>query len=157
MNTTQQKPTEKFTNNLFAVAEEGEILSLGKNKSLFIDTTEDSDDGTWLRVSDYVRFANRVNEGDTKAIQNYLVGAKRNKCDWGAFVLEKDSDDGLIVTFDEPIKVHFGDIGGSPVIQEVSRLKGKISYDFFWRRNGGRQDKIANGIELLLEEVEFLS
>jgi len=157
MNTIQQKPTEKFTSNLYAVAADEEILSLGENKSLFIDTTEDTDDGTWLRVSDYVRFANKVNEGDTRAIQNYLIGAKRNKLDWGVFVLEKDSDDGLIVTFHEPIRVLFGEVGGTPVIQEVNKLKGKISYDFFWRRSGGRQDKIANGIEFLLEEVEFIA
>ena len=156
-----QKQDLKFSPRLYDVAEDGAILELaqgpygGKADRVYIDQTEDSDDGTWLRVSDYTRFCNKVDEGDTRAIQNFLVGGKRTKCDWGHFILEKDSDDGLIVTFKSPTKVHFGHIGEKPILEEVTKLRGKISYEFFWSRNG-RQDKIANGIEFFLEDVEFI-
>ena len=154
MNTETKLQPTRMSSRLHNVAEDGEILQL-KDGQLHIDTTEDSDDGTWLRVSDYTRFANKVDSHDTEAIQNFLIGARRKKLDWGAFILEKDSFDGLIITFKEPIQVCFGEVGGNPVIQKVSKLKGEITYDFFRTRNG-RQDTIANGIEFLLENIEFI-
>ena len=134
-----------------------ELKDLSFNRrTLFIDTTEDSDDGTWLRVSDYKRFCNKVDDGDTKAIQNFLIGGKRKKCDYGEFILEKKNDDEIIVNFKSPVKALFGYVGEEPIVKEVTKLEGKIHWDFFFRRNG-RQSDIANGIEFYLEEVKFVA
>lgn len=153
----KQQPTMtqiKTSTSIFAIAEDEAAIPFEKGLKLFIDQTEDTDDGTWTRVSDYTRFCNRVDSGDTKAIQNFLIGNRRKSLDYGAFFLTKDSDDGFIVTFISPVKVLFGEISGEPVVKTIKELKGKISWDFFFKRNG-RQDKIANGIEFLIEDIEF--
>ena len=148
------------TNHIHTLAEGGnQILELKNNSYnkglLYLDTTEDSDDGTWLRVSDYKRFCNKVNDGDTEAIQNFLIGGKRKKCDYGEFVMEKKGYDEIIVTFKSPIKALFGYVGEEQIVKDVTKLEGRIHWDFFFRRNG-RQEEIANGIEFYLEDAKFL-
>lgn len=130
---------------------------------IYIDTTEDGDDGTWSRVSDYVKFCNKVDNRDYRAVQNFLVG-KRKKLDCGEFILSKETiqyADGLMIEFKKPQKVVFGsytkDNKTVLVTEEIKAVKGKLSHDFYYFKNTGRQDKIANGIELFIEELEFIS
>lgn len=140
--------------------EDGEILKLAKgfykeSDRLYIETTESGHDGTWERKSDFKRFLNKIESHDTKAIQNFIVG-KNKKADFGFCTVEKVSikfsNDGLKITFKEPIKVYFGEVGNKIITEEVNSLQGKLMYDFYHFRNN---DEI--GIELFIEEVEFLS
>lgn len=149
------------TSRLFNVIEENQILKPAKGyykerDRIYLEDTEDTHDGSWPRVSDYTRFCNKLDNYDYKAVQNFLIGAKRKKSDWGGVTLHKVDRDKIRLEFKEPVKVYFGKVGEKPILQEVKTIEGKLSHEFYWRKNG-RQNKIANGIEIFIEEVEYIN
>ena len=156
MKTITETPTTCQLHNL----EDGKILKLSKgyykeSDRLYIENTESTEDGTWQRKSDFQRFLNKIENHKTKAIQNFIVG-KNKKADFGFCTVEKVSieysNDGLKITFKEPIKVYFGEVGNKVITEEVNSLQGKLMHDFYHFRNSD-----AIGIELFIEEVEFLN
>ena len=154
------------THTLWDVIEEGKVLSpyTGGNsshirKAILFEISEDSEDGTYPRVSDYTRLANQIDNDGTSAWVNRL-SRKRNKktIEFFGCKIERSADyeDEAIIEFETPIQVIFGYVGDEPIVKEVTKIKGEFTHDWFWSKNG-RQDKIANGFEIWFNIKEFLS
>jgi hypothetical protein len=128
-----------------------------KNAMLF-EISEDTDDGTYLRVSDYTRFANSLDKDGTSYFLNRLT-RKKNKLELdylGAKISRKSHwETKAIVEFPEPIEVIIGHVGEKAIIEKVKRIQGEFTHDWFFNKSG-RQDKIANGFEIWFEVEKYL-
>lgn len=126
--------------------------------AILIDISQDSDDGIFPRVSDWTRFANKI---DNDGIYRFLNGLTRKKnklkirYDRCTIIRDRDWEDEAVIEFDTPVKVVFGHVGDEPIIKEVKKIKGEFTHDWFWTKCG-RQDKIANGIEVYFNIHEYL-
>ena len=128
-------------------------------KAILFEISDDNEDGTYPRVSDYTRLANQIDNDGTSAWVNRLT-RKRNKktIEFYGCKIERSADyeDEAIIEFATPIQVIFGYVGDEPIVKEVKKIKGEFTHDWFWSKNG-RQDKIANGFEIWFNIKEFLS
>jgi len=148
---------------LFTVVEDGDLFvplnsihqNLSTGKFMLYDQFEDTDDGTFPRVSDYTRLANKIENYGASAFIHWQTGRKL-KADTGycTVIREGKSDSEATLVFDKPIKVSFGEINGEHIVRNVTEIKGEFDYDWFWRKNG-RQEKIANGCEIYFNCKEF--
>jgi hypothetical protein len=154
------------TRSLWEVIEDEKVLdpytgnhsSHIKNAILF-EMSDDCEDGTYPRVCDYTRLANKIDADGTSAWVNRLSRKKNKKTIeyYGCKIQrEADYEDNAIIEFAKPIKVIFGYIGEDPIIKEVNKVKGEFTHDWFWMKNG-RQDKIANGFEVWFNITEYLA
>lgn len=154
------------THTLWDVIEEGKVLSPYNGnhsshirKAILFEISDDNEDGTYPRVSDYTRLANQIDNDGTSAWVNRL-SRKRNKktIEFYGCKIERSADyqDEAIIEFATPIQVVFGYVGDEPIVKEVTKIKGEFTHDWFWTKSG-RQDKIANGFEIWFNIKEFLS
>jgi hypothetical protein len=135
----------------------GASSSYIKNAILF-EVSDDCEDGTYPRPSDYVRLANRLDTHGSAAWINRLTRKKNKlKIDYMGCIIIRDNDwqDAAILEFETPIEVVFGYIGEEPIIKTVKKIKGEFVHDWFWLSKG-RQDKIANGFEIYFNIEEYL-
>ena len=128
-----------------------------KNAMLF-EISEDTDDGTFPRVSDYMRFANSLDSDGTSYFINRLT-RKKNKLelDFCGVKITRGSqwDCKAILEFPEPIEVIIGHVGEKAIVEKVKRIQGEFTHDWFFKKSG-RQDKIANGFEIWFEVEKYL-
>ena len=155
------------THTLWDVIEEGKVLSpyTGSHssphirKAILFEISEDTEDGTYPRVSDYVRLTNKIEANGTSVWVNRLT-RKRNKksIEFFGCKIERSADyeDEATIEFATPIQVIFGYVGDEPIIKEIKKIKGEFTHDWFWMKSG-RQDKVANGFEIWFNIKEFLS
>ena len=153
------------THRIWDILDEGTLLlpitlkySNHIQDAILIDISQDSDDGIFPRVSDWTRFANKI---DNDGIYRFLNGLTRKKnklkirYDRCTIIRDRDWEDEAVIEFDTPVKVVFGHVGDEPIIKEVKKIKGEFTHDWFWTKCG-RQDKIANGIEVYFNIHEYL-
>jgi hypothetical protein len=155
----------KTSHSLWHIIDDGEILEPAKGscgsiaKGILFEISQDTDDGTFPRVSDYTRFVNKLEAEGTSYFLNRCT-RKRNKLEidfMGVKIIrEKDWDDRAVLEFEKPIQVVMGKIGDEPIIREVKKIRGEFNHDWFWTR-GGRQDKYANGFEVWFNIQEYLA
>jgi hypothetical protein len=154
----------KTTHSIWHILDDGEVFeganissSFIKNAMLF-EISEDTDDGTFPRVSDYMRFANSLDSDGTSYFLNRL-SRKKNKLelDFCGVKITRESqwDCKAILEFPEPIDVIMGHVGEKAIIEKVKRIQGDFTHDWFFRKSG-RQDKIANGFEIWFEVEKYL-
>ena len=153
------------TSNFWGIIDENKALepislscSSHIKEAMLFDVHQDTDDGSFPRVSDWTRFANKI---DNDGIYRFLNGLTRKKnklnirYDQCTIIRDKDWEDEAVIEFDSPINVVFGRVGDEPIIKAVKKIKGEFTYDWFWTRRGA-QDKIANGIEIYFNIHEYL-
>jgi hypothetical protein len=152
------------THSIWEILDEGVTFegadlrhSFIKNAMLF-DISEDTDDGTFPRVSDYTRFANSLDGDGTSYFLNRL-SRKKNKLelDFCGVKITRESqwDTKAILEFKEPIEVVMGHVGEKAIIEKVKRIQGEFTHDWFFKKSG-RQYKIANGFEIWFEVEKYL-
>ena len=152
------------THSIWEILDEGVTFEPVDLKSSFIknamlfEISEDTDDGTFPRVSDYTRFANSLDSDGTSYFINRLT-RKKNKLELdylGAKISRKSHwETKAIVEFPEPIEVIMGYVGEKAIIEKVKRIQGEFTHDWFFKKSG-RQDKIANGFEIWFEVEKYL-
>ena len=152
------------THTIWAILDEGIALepvtinhSHIKDGILF-EISEDREDGTYPRVSDYTRFANSLDREGTSYFLNRLTRKKNKlKVDFCGVEIQRKSewDTSAILEFKEPIEVVMGYVGETPTVVKVKKIQGSFTHDWFWKKNG-RQDKIANGFEIWFEIEKYL-
>jgi hypothetical protein len=153
------------SSSIWEILDEGKVLSPISLKnsyhiknSMLIEISEDTDDGTFPRVSDYKRFANSLDDQGTSYFVNRLT-RKKNKLKvdfWGATITrDADYETKAIIEFKDPIKVVMGYVGEKPIIEEVKKIEGEFTHDWFWRKSGRQQD-IANGFEIWFNIEKYL-
>lgn len=154
----------KTTHTIWEILDEGVTLepltcrqSYIKDGILF-EISEDDEDGTYPRVSDYVRFANSLDREGTSYFLNRLTRKKKKlEIDFCGVKITRGSDWDTEATleFKEPIEVVMGHVGETPTVVKVKKIKGEFTHDWFFRKSG-RQDKIANGFEIWFEIKKYL-
>ena len=130
----------------------------GKDCILF-EVSQDTDDGTYPRLCDWMRDANGLNNNGPSHWLNRLT-RKKNKLKipfYGGVTIVRDShwEDAAILEFDQPVEIVMGQIGERMIVEKVKRISGRFHHDWFWTRNG-RQSKIANGYEIWFEIKSYL-
>jgi hypothetical protein len=152
------------THSIWEILDEGVTFEPVDLKSSFIknamlfEISEDTDDGTFPRVSDYTRFANSLDSDGTSYFINRL-NRKKNKLelDFCGVKITRGSqwDCKAILEFPEPIDVIMGYVGEKAIVEKVKRIQGEFTHDWFFKKSG-RQDKIANGFEIWFEVEKYL-
>lgn len=152
------------SHTIWDVIEEGKVLKPYSGdghhikQAILFEMSDDNEDGTYPRVSDYVRLANRLDNDGTYAWVNRLT-RKRNKTKiefFGATITRSnDWSTEAVIEFKDPIEVVFGYVGEDPIIQKVKKIEGEFTHDWFWMKNG-RQSNIANGFEIWFNIKKFL-
>jgi hypothetical protein len=152
------------THSIWEILDEGVTFEPVDLKSSFIknamlfEISEDTDDGTFPRVSDYTRFANSLDSDGTSYFLNRL-SRKKNKLelDFCGVKITRGSqwDCKAILEFPEPIDVIMGYVGEKAIVEKVKRIEGEFTHDWFFKKSG-RQDKIANGFEIWFEVEKYL-
>ena len=152
------------THSIWEILDEGVTFDPVDLKSSFIknamlfEISEDTDDGTFPRVSDYTRYANSLDSDGTSYFINRL-SRKKNKLelDFCGVKITRGSqwDCKAILEFPEPIDVIMGHVGEKAIVEKVKRIQGEFTHDWFFKKSG-RQDKIANGFEIWFEVEKYL-
>jgi hypothetical protein len=153
------------THSIWEILDEGKILSPFNPKhshhiqnSMLVEISEDTDDGTFPRVSDYKRYANSLEDQGTSYFVNRLT-RKRNKLkvDFCGVTITRNAEyeAKAIIEFKDPIKVVMGYVGEKPIVEEVRKIEGEFTHDWFWKKSGRQQD-IANGFEIWFNIEKYL-
>jgi hypothetical protein len=150
----------KTTPNYWSLAE-GELFRgieiLGHRDCMLIDMNQDTDDGTFPRVSDYVRYVNKLEAEGTAYFLNRCSLRKKLKFQYDTFTVTRESEHTAeaVIEFKEPITVVFGKVGDTEITSKIKRLRGEFIHDWFWTKSG-RQEKVANGFEVWFAIKEYL-
>ena len=127
--------------------------------AMLFDIHEDTDDGTYERVADWKRFVNKLDNEGTSFFINKLATNKRKKTMIEAYDVtifrKHDWDTEATIEFKEPIIVVIGKVGDVEITAEVKRIRGEFDHDYFFKRNG-RQQELANGVEIWFKVNEYL-
>lgn len=123
------------------------------------EVSQDTDDGTYPRLCDYMRDINALENEGASHFLNRLT-RKKNKLEivYEGVTIIRDSkwSTDAVLEFKEPIDVVVGTVGERLIIEKVQRIKGEFYHDYFWTKNG-RQDKVANGYEIWFKIEEYLA
>ena len=136
---------------------EGVKKDFGRDCLLF-EVSQDTDDGTYPRLCDWMRAANALERDGTSHFLNRLTRKKnKRKIDFEGIKIIRDAEweTEAVLEFKEPIEVVMGRVGDRVIIEKVKKLRGEFHHDWFWTRNG-LQSKIANGYEIWFEVKEYL-
>ena len=125
---------------------------------ILFEVSQDTDDGTYPRLCDYMRDVNALDREGASHFLNRLT-RKKNKtkidCDGVTIIRDAKWEDIAILKFKEPLEIVMGKIGDRALIEKVKAIRGRFHHEFFWTRNG-RQDKVANGYEIWFEIDSYL-
>lgn len=151
------------TVTLWDAVECGEVLSpvssiyQGSTNGNFMlfEMFEDGDDGTFPRVSDFMRVVNAINKEGASAYLRW-IGRSKMKFNQGYCTVEREGkfSNNATLTFDKPISIVVAEVNDKPVIIQANKIEGEFFVDWFWRK-GGRQDKVANGCEVWFDCQKF--
>jgi hypothetical protein len=159
MNT--ETTTPETSCRLFAIVEDGEYFEPEttvngiKGMYLSFEQFSDTDDGTFPRVSDYVRLINRMEHEGTGAFLTW-IGKSKLKFDSGYCKVIRESKYGSEATllFDKPITVVAAYVNDTPVTFQANKITGEFTHEWYWNKNG-RQDKYCNSVEVYFDCKKF--
>lgn len=152
--------TTETSNQLFRIVEEQlpfePIKSVNgqAGKYMSFEYLSDDMDGVFTLPLHWINFANRIEKNGIPAYLNWV--SKTLKFDNGYCTIERKSkwDNEATLHFKQPITVVFGRVGTQDITHVVSKIKGEFTYEWSWSKRG-RQDKIANNIEIYFDCQEF--
>lgn len=149
---------------LFEIVEDGQMFEPLKRvnsisgKWMQVERYADDEDGTFPRVSDYIRLINKIEEEGVTALLRRMAGEKNPlKIDIGycKIVRQSKHDSGATLIFKEPINIVFGKVGEDYVTRLANHITGTFEIEWFWMKGIRRQDKYANGFELYFDCKSF--
>jgi hypothetical protein len=109
------------------------------------------------RKSDWMRFVNKLENYDTTPLKRLIVG-KGKKLDYGDFTISltdiEYSDDGFLVEFKKPFPMVLTEVGENYLIGEVSKLKGAITWEWYYRKSHDLD--VAGICEIFMHDVVIL-
>jgi len=141
---------------------DGELLkgikALGRENSVLIDVSCDTDDGTYPTVKSYRREVLGMDDEGTSYWINRLTRKKdktRIELSEYSILREKSWEEEAVLEFKEPVNVLLAEIGEEQIIRKIKKVKGRFDHDYFWTK-GGRQSELANGFEVWFSIEEYL-
>lgn len=127
---------------------------------MLFEVSQDTDDGTYPRLCDWMRDANALDkEGPSHWLNRLTRKANKLKIPfYGGVTIVRDSKwaTDAVLEFDQPVEVIIGRVGERPIVEKVTKIKGEFHNDWFWTKSG-RQEKIANGYEIWFEIKDYLA
>ena len=146
------------------------LFKLNKDKNLYLDSTEETDDGDWPEINDWINFMENINKNESDAILDFYFSEEKNECVFDNFTLIRINET-LITTpdfqklklvFDTPQKFIFGEIGFGNnkefVTKEISEIYCNFTYECYWYADNSKakQKKYCNIIEIYLTDIFFI-
>lgn len=136
-------------------------------KTLFLDTTEETDNGTWPKVEDWLQFIEHIESDGSDALVDFYFGKEKTESNWTGFKLIKDENQGpefqrLRLIFDNPMKFIFGTIGFGDNVKYVTEEVNELFCDFtfsgysFANENRKLQTKYINGLEISITDITII-
>lgn len=147
-------PTLATSSQLFEIVQDQLTLD---SSTISFDWLEDTSEAHFSRISDYKRFANRI---ENHGISEYLTWISRRhdrlKSDFEYCTISRHSkfDHQGEIAFYKPIDVILNRINDQPIIGRINRIKGHFSYEWIWLNNG-RQSDIANALQVYFNCQEY--
>lgn len=142
------------------------LFKLNKYNHLYIDNTEDTDDGTWETPEDWNNFISNLEDDNT--LLSFYFGEKSNISKFDNFNLikldESSSDkapefQSLKLIFDEPQEFIFGHIGFGDNIEyitkEISELFCNFTYEPYFR-SSYKEGNVCSGVDIYLTDIIFI-
>lgn len=129
------------------------------DNAINFEVSQDTDDGTYPRLCDYMRDINALDSEGASHFLNRLTRKKNKlKIAYEGVTIIRDSkwSTDAVLEFKEPVDVVVGKVGERLIIEKVQRIKGEFYHDYFWTKSG-RQDKVANGYEIWFKIEEYLA
>jgi len=155
---------QKTSHQLWEVVEYNHIFEPVKSvnnfehgKWMLFESFQDDEDGTFPRVSDYMRIVNAMEREGATAFLRW-IGRSKMKFNNGYCKVEREGkfSNEATIKFENPIAVSFGELDGEHITKEVTEIKGEFSFEWLWMKNG-RQDKVANRVEVFFNCQEYKS
>jgi hypothetical protein len=112
------------------------------------------------RKSDWMRFVNKLNSYDDTPIKRIITGNKKS-LDWGGALISRAdidySEDGFLIEFKEPTQIILEKIGDKYLVAEITKLRGKTTWEWYFRRKEHEDlDNICGICEVFIYDVEIL-
>lgn len=129
------------------------------DNAINFEVSQDTDDGTYPRLCDYMRDINALeNEGASHFLNRLTRKKNKLKIAYEGVTIIRDSkwSTDAVLEFKEPIDVVVGKVGARLITEKVQRIRGEFDHDYFWTPLRGRQDKVANGYEIWFKIKEYL-
>lgn len=121
-----------------------------------LDQSQDTDDGIYENVEDWVKLMQLIDEGSAAEYLNFHSGKNTLEIQYDNFKLIRENNytDEVKIIFNDPVTVQFATVNREPVTKEVKEITGKLCLSFAWLKNG-RQTDYANILEVWLNCTEF--
>ena len=146
------------------------LFKLDKNNNLYLDITEEQDDGTWPEIKNWINFMENLIQNESDAIIDFYFNEEKNECIFDNFTLiridetkEKSPEfQKLKLVFDTPQKFIFGEIGFGNnkefVTKEISEFYCNFTYECYWYDDDSKakQKTYCNIIEIYLTDIVFI-
>lgn len=134
------------------------IKTSSTDRGMLVEVSCDTDDGCYPRASDWTRHANKLDmEGPSYWINRLTRKKHKLAIAYENCTIIRSSSwrTDAVLEFKEPVEVLMGTIGDRPIIEKVTKIKGRFVHDWFWTK-GGIQNRIANGYEIWFEIEDYL-
>lgn len=169
MGTTKNKELLVITNiNDISYHDDKEVLLdfRKENQKFYLDSTQETDDGTWPTVNDWINFMSKLFDNGNDAIVDFYFGDK-TESQWDDFKLIKDENQGpdfqrVRLVFETPVKFIFGQIGYGDnkefVTREVNELWCNFDHEGFTMADSNvrLQHVYVSGIEIYLTDIVII-
>lgn len=164
---------QKTTSNLNDLYEDF-YFKLNKNNNLYLDTHEETDDGTFETIKDWNELMKNLNNDEIQTLLDFYFGSRKEypnnkECCFDGFKLhlvdEKEKSpnfEPLKLIFNEPQKFVFGEIGFGDkkeyVTKDITELYCSIIFEPYWFADKSKklQTEFCNGIEIYLTDIVFI-
>lgn len=125
-------------------------------KWMLFETTEDTEDGTFPEVAEYVSLVKEMDDEGTNAFLNWH-GGQELEFDNGYCKVSRKSKHNTTATlvFSKPIEIVVAELNGEPVTIKANKITGEFTHEWYWFKNNGRQDKVANGFNVWFDCQKF--
>lgn len=155
--------TIETSGQLFLIVEDGAIFEpynkvneIG-GKFLSFERCADDEDGTFPNITSYIKLVNRMDKDGTVAFLSWYGGSKMKFDSGYCTVIRTGSKYGCSATleFKKPITVLFGKVGDKMITEQVTKIHGEFTHEWFWMKGTRRQDQVANGFEVYFDCKTF--
>lgn len=157
------KPFEDIytTSHIYSAIVDDFVLKLAnanqcEKNSLYLNMVEFGE-VNFERKSDWMRFINKLNRYDTTPLKRILVGDKKSS-QWEGMKLTYLGNDEFQIDFDDEIELFSSKVGEQAVLVNIKSLKGKLTWEWLFRREGHEELGGYAGIcDIWLTDVELLN
>lgn len=145
----------EVSKQLFLIVEDKRVFDMVENNRMYFETLRDTDDGVFPEVEDYISLINDMDENGISAFLRWISNGKPTFNNGYCKITRSGYGDVALLEFEKPISVAIAIIGDCYIIEQVDRIEGVFSYEWFWNKSNKRQKEHANGFEIYFTPVNM--